>query len=149
MLAQPVIKKKDLSSSSNKQDPVKEEDTKTSSDSKPTPQPIFYSNQDVPVSRMLFMVVNALKEENRPLNNQEIINKTLFDVEGIPALLKAVKANERITVHPDGTYEFKPRYQIRTGEQLLALLKQQRGVSGMDVKELKQSYTGVTNLIDV
>ena len=45
-----------------------------------------------------------------------------------PALFEAIKKNERLTFNDkDQTFQFKPRYNIRTAEGLLSLLEKNRG----------------------
>ncbi|KAJ3320097.1 hypothetical protein HDV06_005662 [Boothiomyces sp. JEL0866] len=135
-LNQPIIKKQDLSQPNN--DYVL-----------PTKQitPVLYTNQTVPISRQLFEVIQCLKNELHPINNKELIRKTAIDVEGTEELFKKVLENDRIK-YENGKFEFKPAYNIKTKQDLLALVKKNKNVCAMEVKELQNSYGGVVPLIE-
>jgi transcription initiation factor TFIIE subunit beta len=138
MLAQPTIKKQTIKVEDDRQLPTKQ-----------TQQPLFYQPIEVPVSRKLFEIIDCLKQEPIPITNNDIIRKTTIDIMASPELFEAVKKNDRILYNEQNqTFEFKPTYKIRTREDLLDLLRRNRGVMGMEVKELKQSYTRVTEIID-
>ncbi|KAJ3255454.1 hypothetical protein HK103_006271 [Boothiomyces macroporosus] len=135
-LNQPIIKKQDLSQPHN--DYVL-----------PTKQitPVLYSNQTVPIGRQLFEVIQCLKNELHPIDNKELIRKTAIDVEGTEELFKKVLENDRIK-YENGKFEFKPAYNIKTKQDLLALVKKNKNICAMEVKELQNSYGGVVPLIE-
>ncbi|KAJ3276910.1 hypothetical protein HDV01_002965, partial [Terramyces sp. JEL0728] len=135
-LNQPVIKKQDLSQPNN--DFVL-----------PTKQvtPVLYTNQTIPIGRQLFEVIQCLKNELHPIDNKEIIRKTAIDVEGTEELFKVVLENDRIK-YANGKFEFKPTFNIKTKHDLLALVKRNKNVCAMEVKELQNSYGGVVPLIE-
>lgn len=77
-------------------------------------QPILYENNTMSVSKMLFRVISALKDDPKPLTNQDIIRKEMVDILNTPELLEAVKKNERISYNErDGTFQYQATYQIR------------------------------------
>ena len=108
----------------------------------PNIKPTLYSNQTVPISRLLFEIISLLKSEGKPLSNNEIIRKKAIDVMGTPELLKVVTQNDRIIIVGD-TFEFKPTFKIKTKQDFLKLLKDHRGVMAMEVKELLLVPEGV------
>jgi transcription initiation factor TFIIE subunit beta len=133
MLAQPSIVKQTIKVEDERQLPTK----------------MYYQPIEIPLSRKLFEIIDCLKQEPVPITNNDIIRKTTIDIISSPELFDAVKNNDRILYNPTTeTFEYKPNYKIRTKEDLLDLLRRHRGVLGMEVKELKQSYTRVTELID-
>ena len=112
----------------------------------PNQKPNLYSNQTVPISRQLFEIISLLKQEAKPLSNDEIIRKKAIDVMGTPELLKVVTANDRIIILND-TFEFKPTFKIKSKQDFLKLLKDHRGVMAMEVKELQNSCQNVMEII--
>lgn len=112
-------------------------------------KPILYSNSLKSTSRLLFEIVAMLKECTAPVGFQEILRKSAIDLEASPELLAAVRANPRITSFPDDTFQYQATYHIRTKQDLLELLKAHHGVAALEVKELRESYIKVDDLIDV
>jgi transcription initiation factor TFIIE subunit beta len=133
MLAQPTIVKQNIQVKDDRQLPTK----------------MYYQPIEIPLSRKIFEIIDCLKQEPVPISNNDVIRKTTIDIMSSPELFEAVKKNDRILYNEQTqTFEFKPNYKIRTREDLLDLLRRHRGVTGMEVKELKQSYTRVTELIE-
>jgi TFIIE beta subunit core domain len=126
MLAAPIIKKVDI---------VKTE--KELPDRPKLEKPLQYQSQNVSVGRMLMEIIQLLKVDAKPMTSQEIFNKTLFDISQSPKLLEALNSNERITRDGD-SYQFKPRYKVRTCKQLVDLLKQNRGIFEFDQQVLEE-----------
>ncbi|KAI8902097.1 hypothetical protein BC833DRAFT_617066 [Globomyces pollinis-pini] len=137
MTSQPVIQKKHIKVEDQMELPVAKS------------APIFYSNLNISISRQLFEIITLLKDEKGPIDNNEIIRKRAIDILNTPELFEACKTNDRIIYDPiNQTFQFEPTYNIRTKEDLLSLLKRNRGISGMEVKDLRESYTGVDALIE-
>lgn len=145
---QPTIQHKKIKIKQEDQEEPTTSKDQSSTNLKPT-APFLYSNTTTSLSSQLFEIIKVLKEKNKPLTNSEIIRWAAIDVEATPLLLARMKSNQRLTYDPLAlTFQFKPRYHIQTPSALLALLQQNRGVCGMDVKELKESYEKITDVID-
>lgn len=113
-------------------------------------QPILYTNTSIPVSRQLFEIIDCLKNETEAITNDDIVRKRAINILDTPKLLEAILQNDRIEYNPEKkTFKYKPIFNIRTCHDLLEILKQNRGITGMEVKELKNSYPGVVDLIEV
>ena len=126
----------------------KDSSSSSTTNLKPT-APFLYSNTTTSLSSQLFEIIKVLKEKNKPLTNSEIIRWAAIDVDATPLLFARMKSNQRLTYDPLAlTFQFKPRYHIQTPSALLSLLEQNRGVCGMDVKELRESYEKVSDIID-
>ncbi len=98
--SQPIIKKQLIT-------PTVEEEEKPA----PKPQtatPYFYSAATVSLNRQVFDIITLLREEDRPLDNNEIIRKLAIDVSADPELMQKLKENERITYDEiTGCFVFK------------------------------------------
>ncbi|KAJ3301924.1 hypothetical protein HDV03_005545 [Kappamyces sp. JEL0829] len=142
MLAAPIIRKKEFKAQESGPDTKSHIKQKTAT-------PVLYSQAAAPVAMQLFEVLKVLKECGKPLDNQGIINKAAVDVSASKALQEKLKNNVRVTYdEKKGTYAFKPRYDVRTKEGLLKLLKSMQGTGGMELKELKDSYSGAEQLVN-
>jgi hypothetical protein len=112
--------------------------------------PVFYSNNQVPLSRQLFEIIECLKLETKPITNNDIIRKRAIDILDNPKLLEVIIANDRIEFNSeDKTFKYKPIHHIKNKTDLLNLLKKNRGVTAMEVKELKNSCPHINDLINV
>ncbi|RKP22709.1 hypothetical protein SYNPS1DRAFT_25447 [Syncephalis pseudoplumigaleata] len=65
------------------------------------------------------------------------------------ALLKALSQNSKVIYDPDkGTFAYKPDYNVRTKEEVLALLRDGSGRGGIEICELKDSNANVAKLAE-
>ncbi|KAH6561234.1 hypothetical protein BASA50_000240 [Batrachochytrium salamandrivorans] len=142
MLAQPIIKKQTIL-------PTENDPNKSTIQNKVVKAPMLYSSDGIPVARKLFDIVMLLKAEEQPLTNNDMIRKLAMDVVNDSELFESACNNERIFYdRAKGTFEYKPTYKIRSKEDLLELLKKNRGITGMEVKELKDSCNGIIGYIE-
>ncbi|KAI8915776.1 hypothetical protein EDD86DRAFT_186313 [Gorgonomyces haynaldii] len=138
MLAAPVIKKQTLK-------PIEDRTDKQSS----IQQLEMYSNAGKSTNRLLFEIISCLKAQTQPIGYQEIIRLTTIDLENNAELLERVRNNERIIFNPQNeTFEYQATYQVRSKQDLLELLRKNQGIQALDVKELKESYSGVMQFIE-
>ncbi|KAL2912367.1 transcription factor TFIIE beta subunit, TFIIEB, Tfa2 [Polyrhizophydium stewartii] len=146
MLAQPIIKKRNIAQTPNEAGRETIEVKNVKRDGAALP---LYSSDYKTVSQKLFDLIQLLRAEERPLTNNDIIRKLAMDVSQDEQLLAAIIENQRIHYDPRaGTLEFKPQYRIKCKEDLLALLKASRGISVMEVKELRESCNSLQTYID-
>ena len=132
MLAQPTITKQTIKVEDDRELPTK----------------LLYQPIQVPISRRLFEIIDCLKQEPLPVTNNDIIRKTTIDILGSPELFEAVLKNDRIQYNTeDQTFEFKPNYKIRTRQDLIDLLRRNRGVMGMEVTQMDLPISKVLHLL--
>ncbi|KAJ3092945.1 hypothetical protein HK102_000039 [Quaeritorhiza haematococci] len=82
------------------------------------------------------------------MDRDELIRKLAFDVFANRELFSMLTNNEKISYDPaTKTFTYKPTYNIRTKEDLLQLLKENREFGGMEAKELKDSYADLNTAI--
>ena len=115
---------------------------------KQTITPVFYSTTSKPVNRLLFEIIALLKQQTVPIGNQEIIRKTTIDVLGNQELLHAILQNDRVIYDRQRqTFAYQPTFLIRNEADLLKVLKDNRGVQCLEIKELEESFVDSRQLI--
>ncbi|KAI9096067.1 hypothetical protein DFS34DRAFT_151797 [Phlyctochytrium arcticum] len=156
MLATPVVRKQNISASSLSNAPPPP--SVSSSDSKkrklppalaPTPT---YALSDVATNTKVYTIINTLKERDGngepPLTEKEIMRLTAINVTSTPGLADLLRHNPKIIWNPTNkTYQYRPKYTIRSKEDLVALVKEHRFEGGMEVKELLDSWNNVIPVI--
>ncbi|KAF9192635.1 hypothetical protein BGZ50_008341 [Haplosporangium sp. Z 11] len=79
--------------------------------------------------------LNGLQNVDEP-QTVEDLKRNGIDLEAKPELYQLLKSNE------------KPTYQIRSKEDLLAMLEKKKNEGGMDYKELKDSYSKLAQSVE-
>ncbi|KAI8817458.1 uncharacterized protein EV422DRAFT_509032 [Fimicolochytrium jonesii] len=99
---------------------------------------------DIPMNTKVYNIINALREKDAPASEAEIFRLTAINVAGSAELRELLKNNPKITYHDhDGTYQYKPKYNLRSKEDLLSLLYTTRDSGGTELKELTDSWPGL------
>ncbi|KAJ3227024.1 hypothetical protein HK099_003647 [Clydaea vesicula] len=100
-------------------------------------------------ARQRFDFIQALKAEQDPLDRDGLIRKLAFDVFKSQELFEELKNNERLIYdEKNKTFAYRHTYNIRSKEDLLNLLKQNKDYGGMDYKGMKDSYHGLATAVD-
>jgi len=100
--------------------------------------------------------VDYIKEKGRPQTLTDIIS--YLNIHNEPEQYKdnvkrALTKHAKVQYHPkndggEGTYTYRSIYNIRTGDELLASLQDQKTAQGLEVKKLKDGWPDVENTID-
>ncbi|GAB5591270.1 hypothetical protein Unana1_06170 [Umbelopsis nana] len=91
---------------------------------------------------LLYTVVNFLKNCDDPQSVVSIQSRTNVDIRANAELWEKLTTNEKIDYDSvNGTFSYKPTFQIRSKVDLLELLQEKRSQGGMDYKDLKDSYS--------
>ncbi|KAI8917091.1 hypothetical protein DFJ77DRAFT_459130 [Powellomyces hirtus] len=144
MLAAPVIKKQKLSVKS----PAHSSSALGNAKEKQLPPALAAavrsSSSEMPTNTKVYNIINALRERDAPASESEIMRLTAINISSSSELREILKNNPKITYHPrDGTYQYKPKYDLRSKEDLLNLLYETRDQGGTEMKELQDSWSGL------
>lgn len=100
--------------------------------------------------------VDYIKDKGRPQTLTDIIS--YLNIHNEPEQYKdnvkrALRKHAKVQYHPkndggEGTYTYRSIYNIRTGDELLAFLQDQKTAQGLEVKKLKDGWPDVENVID-
>lgn len=100
--------------------------------------------------------VDYIKDKGRPQTLTDIIS--YLNIHNEPEQYKdnvkrALRKHAKVQYHPkndggEGTYTYRSIYNIRTGDDLLAFLQDQKTAQGLEVKRLKDGWPDVENVID-
>ncbi|KAJ3022863.1 hypothetical protein HKX48_005064 [Thoreauomyces humboldtii] len=102
------------------------------------------SSSEMSMNTKVYNIINALRELDKEANETEIMRLTAINVSGSNELRQLLSNNPKITYHPEkGTYQYKPKYNLRSKEDLLNLLHESRETGGTDMKELQDSWSGL------
>ncbi|KAI8055262.1 hypothetical protein BDF22DRAFT_676314 [Syncephalis plumigaleata] len=101
-------------------------------------------------TRMRFYrIMSHIKKQDGPLTAAELKRDTNVDIMKDAALLKALAQNSKIIYDADkGTFAYKPDYNVRTKEEVLALLRERGSRGGIEICELKDSNANVAKLAE-
>ncbi|KAF9919301.1 hypothetical protein BX616_009333 [Lobosporangium transversale] len=94
------------------------------------------------INSLLLNAINFLKTSDEPQSVEDLKRKGNIDLETKPRLYELLKSNEKVAYDEvNNTFVYKPTYQIKSKEDLLAMLEKRKNEGGMDYKELKDSYS--------
>ncbi|KAI8588517.1 hypothetical protein BDZ88DRAFT_191283 [Geranomyces variabilis] len=159
MLAAPTIKKANLQgtsggggSSGNRVSPAHRPSALGNARDRPLPPALATavrsSSSEMPMQMKVYNVINALREKDAPASEAEIMRLTAINLAASNELRELLKNNPKITYHPrEGTYQYKPKYAIRSKEDLLKLLYDTRDQGGTEMKELIDSWAGLPQAV--
>ncbi|KAG0251524.1 hypothetical protein BG011_007545 [Mortierella polycephala] len=105
------------------------------------------------INSLLLNAINHLKNVDEP-QAVEDLKRNGIDLESKPELYQLLKSNEKVAFDPIyNTFVYKaralpPTYQIRSKEDLLAMLEKRKHEGGMDYKELKDSYSKLAQSVE-
>ncbi|KAI8977988.1 hypothetical protein BDB01DRAFT_801577 [Pilobolus umbonatus] len=97
----------------------------------------------------LYTVIQFLKDSDSPQSIVSIASRTKVDITNNPSLWDKLIHNDKIEYdNVSKTFAYKPTYQIKSKEDLLALLIQKKKEGGMDYKDLKDSYSKLSSAVE-
>ncbi|KAI9311951.1 hypothetical protein BX666DRAFT_879816 [Dichotomocladium elegans] len=97
----------------------------------------------------LYKVINFLKNCEEPQSVVSIISRTQVDITKNPSLWAKLVDNDKIEYNTvNKTFSYKPAYSIKSKEDLLDLLIKKRDEGGMDYRELKDSYSKLSDAVE-
>ncbi|OJJ49127.1 hypothetical protein ASPZODRAFT_129530 [Penicilliopsis zonata CBS 506.65] len=109
------------------------------------------------MTQVLF-AVEHMKGKATPLKFSEILSylslrDKAHDQAYVQALRKILQAHEKVRYDPsgangEGTFRFRPPYDIYDSEQLLKHLQSQSTAAGMNVRDLREGWAGVEETIN-
>ncbi|EED17409.1 transcription initiation factor TFIIE, beta subunit, putative [Talaromyces stipitatus ATCC 10500] len=102
--------------------------------------------------------IQKMKEKNAPLTFEDIVGYLSLqdrrhDQGYVHALRSILQVHDKVNYDPTGadgkgTFSFRPPHNIRSEEQLLQKLQSQTTMTGILVKDLKEGWPGVEQIID-
>ncbi|KAG0222638.1 hypothetical protein BGW42_006414 [Actinomortierella wolfii] len=91
---------------------------------------------------LLFAAIKYLRDAEEPQTAEDIRRKGNVDLEAHPELYQVLKDSPKVDYDMvNHTFQYKPTYNVKSKEDLLALLEKNKNVGGMEYKELKDSYS--------
>ncbi|KAI7828563.1 hypothetical protein BC939DRAFT_443259 [Gamsiella multidivaricata] len=101
------------------------------------------------IMSLVLSAINFLKSTDEPQTVEDMKRKGNVDLDANPELYARLKANEKVDYNErDGTFAYKPTYQIKSKEDLFMMLEKRRHEGGMDYKELKDSYSKLLQAVE-
>ncbi|KAK3814225.1 MAG: hypothetical protein J3Q66DRAFT_345966 [Benniella sp.] len=101
------------------------------------------------INSLLLNAINYLKSTDEPQTIEDMKIRGKIDLDAKPQLYQMLKLNEKVEFNErDGTFVYKPTYQIKSKEDLLAMLERKKNEGGMDYKELKDSYAKLPQAVE-
>ncbi|ORX80289.1 hypothetical protein K493DRAFT_320910 [Basidiobolus meristosporus CBS 931.73] len=98
---------------------------------------------------MVYTVINFLKSVEEPQTAEDLKRHVNADFEANPELYRTITQNNKIDYDPKNhTFSYRPAYNIKNKEDLLALLQEKKDEGGMEVRELKDSYIDVRGVVE-
>lgn len=94
----------------------------------------------------ILKILELLKKNDRALTYHEIEEKTGINVLSNAQLVRALKSNGKIAITQD-TVRFIPSYEIRSSDDLLAILKEVNGKEGIEMSKLRDSAIDISEFI--
>ncbi|RKP11008.1 hypothetical protein THASP1DRAFT_12074 [Thamnocephalis sphaerospora] len=89
------------------------------------------------------------QKHDSPLTMAEMKKHTSVDIAKDPALFQALSQNAKVTFNAEnGTFAYKPEHNVKTKEEVLALLRDGAGAGGIELCELKDSNANVAKLAE-
>ena len=96
----------------------------------------------------IYSIINYLKLVEKPTSYDEILNNLKIDIQANTDLLESLSSNPKLIHDPvKRTLLFKPHFSIRSKEELIDLLKNNRS-DGIEYEELKESYSKIDPIIE-
>ncbi|KAF8930143.1 hypothetical protein EDD21DRAFT_364128 [Dissophora ornata] len=101
------------------------------------------------INSLLLNAINFLKTEDEPQTVEDLKRKGNIDLDAKPELYQLLKSNDKVSFDErDATFAYKPTYQIKSKEDLFAMLEKKKSEGGMDYKELKDSYSKLPQAVE-
>ncbi|KAF9210781.1 hypothetical protein CPC16_007961 [Podila verticillata] len=101
------------------------------------------------IKSILVAAISYLKSVDEPQTADDIKRKGGVDLAAHAGLFTLLKENEKIDFDQiNGTYLYKPTYHIKSKEDLFHMLEKRKNEGGMDFKELKDSYSKLTEAVN-
>ncbi|KAK9723078.1 transcription factor TFIIE beta subunit, TFIIEB, Tfa2, variant 2 [Basidiobolus ranarum] len=98
---------------------------------------------------MVYTVINFLKSVEEPQTAEDLKRHVNADLDANPELYRTLTQNNKIDYDSKNhTFSYRPAYNIKTKEDLLALLQEKKDEGGMEVRELKDSYIDVKGVVE-
>jgi len=97
--------------------------------------------------RLLYDIINYLKEVDRAVTIEEITSGTGIDVLSNSELLESLKTNPKVGIVEGRWYSFKPTYDITNKQELWSLIAETP--QGIESSELKDSYKNIVQDVRV
>ncbi|KAF9584727.1 hypothetical protein BGW38_005395 [Lunasporangiospora selenospora] len=122
------------------------------SSSKKKKSEVYSQPKDTGVGRhtnsLLFNAINYLKSVDEPQTIEDL-KRHGVDLDAAPELHQLLRENAKVNYDSiNSTFVYKPTYQIRSKEDLLLMLEKRRNEGGMDYKELKDSYSKLSQAVE-
>ncbi|KAG0053399.1 hypothetical protein BGZ83_001165 [Gryganskiella cystojenkinii] len=123
------------------------------SSSKKKKTEVYSQPKDTGVGRhtmsLLYNAISYLKTVDEPQTVEDLKRKGKVDFDSAPELYDHLKKNDKVEYNArDGTFVYKPTYQIKSKEDLFAMLEKKKNEGGMDYKELKDSYSKLDQAVE-
>ncbi|KAI8079804.1 uncharacterized protein BX664DRAFT_341493 [Halteromyces radiatus] len=97
----------------------------------------------------LYTVIQFLKDSDGPQSVISITSRTKVNIAKNQALWDKLASNNKIDYDPvNQTFAYKPTYQIKSKDDLLSLLISMKSTGGMDYKDLKDSYSKLSDAVE-
>ncbi|TPX67323.1 hypothetical protein SpCBS45565_g03888 [Spizellomyces sp. 'palustris'] len=146
MLATPTITKQHITPSTSHPPPSQASSKRKLPPALAPPPPAIHA--DVATNTKVYTIINALREKGEALSEKEIMRLTAVHIGGTPGLREILRTNLKIEFIPqDKTYRYKPKYTIRSKEDLITLLQSNASHGGMEIKELLDSWSGLLGAV--
>ncbi|ORX88664.1 transcription initiation factor IIE, beta subunit [Basidiobolus meristosporus CBS 931.73] len=98
---------------------------------------------------MVYTVINFLKSVEEPQTADDLKRHVGADLDVNPELYQTLTQNNKIDYDTKThMFSYRPAYNIKTKEDLLALLQEKQDEGGMEVRELKDSYIDVKGVVE-
>ncbi|KAL1916400.1 uncharacterized protein VTP21DRAFT_5591 [Calcarisporiella thermophila] len=97
----------------------------------------------------VYSIISHLKSVDDPQTIEALKKSTGVDVAANPQLYKLLTNNPKIDFdEATRTFAYKPTFNIKSTDDLLALLEERKDLGGMEVKDLLDSYKGLSAAVD-
>ncbi|KAI9300810.1 hypothetical protein BJ944DRAFT_272420 [Cunninghamella echinulata] len=97
----------------------------------------------------LYSVIQFLKDSDGPQSVVSITSRTKVNITKNQSLWDKLVKNNKIDYDPiNQTFAYKPTFQIKSKEDLLSLLISSNRSGGMDYKDLKDSYSKLSDAVE-
>lgn len=93
-----------------------------------------------PSQRLLYDVINYLRDLDKPASAEDIHTITGHDIKTTPGMMEALQSNPKIS-YEDGWFSYKPPYSVKNIHELQDLIN--KTPEGIEVNELKDCYKTV------
>ncbi|KAF9929098.1 hypothetical protein BGZ65_005939 [Modicella reniformis] len=101
------------------------------------------------INSLLLNAINYLKTTDEPQSVEDMKARGKIDLDAKPELFQLLRLNEKVAYDErNATFVYKPTYQIKSKEDLFAMLEKRKNEGGMDYKELKDSYAKLPQAVE-